>query len=879
MLVRVAVAVTAIIWWDEATSGLMGRRTLVGEFLFFFHGQAYMGAVDGYLHAVPFALFGSSLATLRLLPVALSVLHVALCALLARRIVGDGRWAAVLALIPTPILLKWAHDARLHYDLVLVGTLLLVLLGMRAVDAAATSAQRTRALLVAGVIAGIAWWTNLVHAIPIGTIAGVALLRRPRLRRAAFALPLTFALGSAPFWAFAAVHGHLAAVRTPLADPAVVPEQARLLLTNALPLLMGIPQRALAAGAGPGLVAGALVVLAAALGACLVRMNAGGWLVAGVLGLGSAAVVAAEAGKHLDLDEARHLIPVVAVLPVALGVLLTRIARRSQLAALGLGLALLGAHVAGLWVAYPRLFSAREWQSRREGVRWPLATIDRLASEGLTAVYTHDPDVLTFASAERIAVSHVYQERYPPLAERVDGAPRVVYLSANVPRGFDQSLAAAGVTWTAETSPRGWPYYSDFRLEHDGHREITPDGWTISASHETTSAGHAIDRDARTHWNPRAGREATVWVRVDLGRAHDVGMVVLLPRTFQEVPAGLRLEVSVDGRDWATTREIPEYYGPLYWSGGHPVGRVRWGRIELRFPPHRARFVRLTQLGTNPRFAWTIRELFVYESGGAATGGPPIDPGPVIDALERAGARRVLADHAVAARLVHASRGTLTSPLGNLSDLYGTMLPAGLLPPVHPGPDLGIVYPPTLPSASAIEDSLTRAGWTFSRAEAAGYRVLTQFAPRPLGGVRLTRQGWRLTASPGSSDTHAAADGRSETRWATQRAQHPGDWFRVDLADLTPLVGVDLDLGAFPTDYPRSVALEVAGDDGSWTRLPVDLVLVGPLGWAGTHVLREGVERVALRFPTTRARSVRVVQTGAHQVFDWSIAEIHLLGP
>src|SRR4029450_7445272 len=67
---------------------------------------------------------------------------------------GDGRWAAVLALAPTPILLKWAHDARLHYCLVPILTLLILLLGLRVVDPRATPAGRTRALLVAGLGGG-----------------------------------------------------------------------------------------------------------------------------------------------------------------------------------------------------------------------------------------------------------------------------------------------------------------------------------------------------------------------------------------------------------------------------------------------------------------------------------------------------------------------------------------------------------------------------------------------------------------------------------------------------------------------------------------------------------------------------------------------------
>jgi hypothetical protein len=879
LLVRFLAAVTAAIWFDEATAGLMGRRTLRGEFLFFFHGQAYMGAVDGYLHALPFALLGSSLDTLRLMPLVLSVLHVALVALLARRIAGDGRWAALVALIPTPILLKWAHDARLFYGLVPVFTLLLLLLGLAAVDRGASPAQRTRAFLVAAFVAGLAWWTNLIHTIPIAAVAGVILLRRPRLRPVALATPLAFALGSLPFWVFAGVHGHLAAVRTPLAEPAAVPGQAHLLLTHALPLLLGLPPRALAGPAGPALVAASLLVLAAALLTCLARGGAGGWLVAGVVGLGSAAVVVAEHGRLLGGDEPLYLLPVVAVLPVALGFLLARLGRRTRLTAVAVGLALVGSHVAGLRVAYPQLFSAREWQSRRQQTRWPIATVEQLAAAGETAVYTHDPDVITFASAERIAVSHLYQERYPPLAARVDGAPRVAYHSANVPPGFDRSLAAAGIAWIPGTSPMGWPLYSGFRLEHDGHREIPTDGWTVSASHQSDLVRHAIDRDARTHWEARAGRDAAIWVQIDLGAAHDVGMVTMLPRAFQEVPPGLRVELSPDGRDWAAALTVPEYYGPLYWSGGHPVGRVRWGRVELRFPPRRARYVRLTQLGASARFAWTVRELFVYEAGGRPSETPVADLGPTLEALGRARARRLLADHAVAARVREASGRALAAPADNLYELDGTMRPLGFLPAVSPGADLAIAYSPALPSAASIEAALARAGWTFAREDAGGYRLLTRFAPRPLGGARLSREGWQLTGSPGSGDARAAADGRLETRWTTGRAQRAGDWLRVDLPAPTAVVGVELDLGGFTTDYPRGTAVEVAGDDGAWVRLAAEPLLLGPLVWTGTHVLRDGVERVALRFPAVRTRAVRIVQTDGDPVFDWSVAELHLLGP
>ncbi len=881
ILIRLGAAATAMIWFDEATVGLMGRQTLRGEFVFFFHGQTYMGAVDAYLYALPFALLGSSVGTLRLWPLAASLLHVALCGLLARRLAGVGLWAILLALIPTPIVLKWAHDARLYYDLVLVLAPLLLLLALRAVDAGATPAQRTRALLAGGLVAGLGWWMNLLMSIPLMAATLVVLIRRPRLRRAAWGLPLAFLLGSAPFWVFALWRGHLAAAGVPLAPPGMLPEHGRLLVSNALPILLGVPQPLLASGAGTAFVAGSLVVLGLAVGVLLVHPGinrVGGLLVTAVVALSAPAVTLGEHGKYLGGDEPLYLVPVVAVLPVVLGVSLACLARLSRPAAVAAAAVLLVVHVVGLWVKYPALFRREEWQIRRAGLAAVAGTADRLAAAGLTAVYTHDPDVLTFVSAERVAVSHFYQERYPPLARAVDGAPRVAYYVDVPPRGFDQSLQGAGIRFIRERTPVGW-LYTGFGLEREGYQEIPPIGWTATASRHPELAPHALDRDAGTQWDNRGPRESGLWFQVDLGRVHEVAMIAMLPRTFQQVPTGLRVETSLDAHDWTVVREIPEYYGPLYWAGGHPAGRVRWGRVEVRFPPRPTRYLRLTNLGEDRRFSWTIRELFVYE----ATEGEPdgrVDPGEAVDALRRAGVRRLYADHAVGARLAQASGGALAIQPDNLQvDLYGAVPAISLLPAFRSDGTTAIAYPTALPSARAIEGVLDRAGWSFDQAEAGGYRVLTRVGRRALPGSALPPRGWKLSGSPGSADTGALLDGRLDTRWATRAPQKHGDWLQVDLPEPTLLVGVDLDLGPYRQDYPRGLALEIARDDGSWELIPATPFVIGPLRWAGTHLLREGAERVALRFSPLRIRSLRLIQTGADPVFDWSVAELRLLAP
>lgn len=61
-----------IIDGDEALVGIQAQRILHGDFPVYFYGQAYMGSLEAYLVALLFAIFGSSVWTLRAEPVLLS---------------------------------------------------------------------------------------------------------------------------------------------------------------------------------------------------------------------------------------------------------------------------------------------------------------------------------------------------------------------------------------------------------------------------------------------------------------------------------------------------------------------------------------------------------------------------------------------------------------------------------------------------------------------------------------------------------------------------------------------------------------------------------------------------------------------------------------
>jgi hypothetical protein len=79
----------------EGLVGLMGRHVLNGARPVFYYGQAYMGAQEAYLGACVFRLFGSSMNTLRLVPMFFAMTWVPLAGAIAWRLYG--KRAAVFA--------------------------------------------------------------------------------------------------------------------------------------------------------------------------------------------------------------------------------------------------------------------------------------------------------------------------------------------------------------------------------------------------------------------------------------------------------------------------------------------------------------------------------------------------------------------------------------------------------------------------------------------------------------------------------------------------------------------------------------------------------------------------------------------------------------
>ena len=659
------------LWYDEATSGLLGLSVLRGELPVYFFGQPFMGALDGYLAAPLFWLLGPSARALELLPVLLALATVGLTVRLAHDAFGRraALFTAALLAVPPDFLLFWAHEARNHYPLTLLLGTLALLLALRA--PAARGGRATVLFALLGGCLGLAFWTNFLSLVYFPAIALLLLRRglRPLVPRVLAALP-AFALGSLPHWLYGVPHG--TAIPPPGRSVGVgtVLTHVGYFARTAWPIVAGVPQTVRDAPLG--------VALAVALGAL--------YLIAGVTALralrrgpapgGAAALalvilmcanvgvaVATQYGRGLDDNDPHYLLPLYSALPPLLGAFLAGLADRRR--ARFLTAAVLLVHAVGaLGGSFANLHPAIAAAERAE-LDAQRETVEGLERAGIRRLYDSDATgrVFTVLSGGRTIVSNPYEEIRPGFARAVDGAPAAAWWTRRRAPGLEAHFQALGARFAFHRVSRLGGAYGDFLLVAPPVRELDPATFRITASHGGDATGRMTDRNGATLWSTGRPQQGGEWIEVDLGAVVPVALVRWLPGTFQEVPRGLRLETSVDGSAWRTLVDLPEYGGPLYWSAGRPLLRVRSGRVELRVAPVPARHLRITQTGRGGAWAWTIRELYVY----AATGGDAAAPvGPdgatLARAVRSAGVERLYADHGWASRVALADPAIRVPP-------------------------------------------------------------------------------------------------------------------------------------------------------------------------------------------------------------------------
>jgi hypothetical protein len=854
-------------WHDEAVEGMMSQDVLRGHFPIFFYGQAVHGVADRYLAALVLAPLDPTPVALKLAVLPLYFVFLGSLAYTTCRVFGPAvaAVATLLTAVPPYYFFGWSFDSRGHYMLMLIlGTWCLHLVWQILGEGVAASPPRRFVGL--GLLAGLLVWTNYLSLVVLAPAAlalaapAVRALRgawRPLVVRAGLAL-VAFAAGIAPLAGYYA--GRRMSPWAPLPPQRPVGEaelEAHVsdLAATALPQILGVHPlwgslRGPVYAAVAVLTLGAIVHGVVAWRSSLRRGTRDGAALGLCLGVVSVTLALSLGTRYGELLRyPRYLLPLYLALPVLLGVAAEALARRARpLAGVLVGVLVL-VNLTGSLAMTPVLASAQTVARQREWVDQTARQLAFLEAHGIERTYG-SPNHLSFLSGRRILVSHPYQERMAEIVREVDGAARVAWVWRGPQPDFEETLRVAGIGFRRLDGP-SLAVYTDFTPGPTEHADLDPAEWTATASHDPAGLPRAWDRQVDTQWRGPDRQAPGQFVQVDLGRAHEVGLVTWLPGIFQEAPAGFAVTLSPDGRVWHEAARVAAYAGPLYWSGTHPFQRGRRSRVEARFPAALARHVRI-ELTAGGAPTWSIRELMVGVP--AAECPRQYDPAALAAVLRQAGTRFAYADHWPSAAIALATGGEIgVLPSNRAVDSYRLERPPrGEIESVRPRRRAAALVVESCPPAraEAAAAALAGAGIAFERRDAGGFVAFTGLR-WSLG--RGQPVGWR----PEPSDAGVLAVDVSPA----QRLDH----LQIECAvPEARLEAADLELAT-------------AADGHALRPTPFRLIRPGALRISGSRLFPDPTSAVVLAFDPRDVRAARVT----HRAGRWDACRVHtvLAGP
>ncbi|YCM43842.1 discoidin domain-containing protein [Verrucomicrobiaceae bacterium 227] len=137
---------------------------------------------------------------------------------------------------------------------------------------------------------------------------------------------------------------------------------------------------------------------------------------------------------------------------------------------------------------------------------------------------------------------------------------------------------------------------------------------------------------------------------------------------------------------------------------------------------------------------------------------------------------------------------------------------------------------------------------------------LEQLSPPILG----NEKNWKLTSSHGEGSLGSAIDRDLNSRYTTSATQTPGMWVQIELPREATISALTLDAGNSTRDYPRGYEVTVSNDGKKWSKP----VAKGKGNGALTQI----------KLPDTKARFIRITQTGKDGGLYWSIHELKIAG-
>ena len=103
--------------------------------------------------------------------------------------------------------------------------------------------------------------------------------------------------------------------------------------------------------------------------------------------------------------------------------------------------------------------------------------------------------------------------------------------------------------------------------------------------------------------------------------------------------------------------------------------------------------------------------------------------------------------------------------------------------------------------------------------------------------------------------------------------------FLVDLKQPYEICKIEMLFGRYGHDFPAGIEIQMSLDGTSWDQVYSNRDTAGDMlywidGQPRLSIARQGEFHLVLS--PRQARYVKIIQTGTHAIFDWSIAELNI---
>ncbi len=598
---------------DQAIFGLAGWHVLQGEFPVFQWGYHYMGTLQSYLDAIPFALFGLNRYTLNSVPLLLSLVFIFVTYLLANEFLKNKGSALVAALLtafgPYFLVLHGAWARHGYLETMIFGSLLM-LLTAKIVFGTPTFNQRKKYFLWFGLIAGLAWWTNFLCLYYFAT-CGLFLLWHDKkifFKKEFFLLLGMFFIGSLPFWIYNFTHDFASITIFFKNSEVNLWSNVISFFKWKLMFVLGIRDRT------PEFwkVFSILIFIFTAIWLLTRKHPKELWLPFAFLLI---IIYLQSASFYGGENTQRHLLPLYSVLPIFLARAFQTLKEKSHWLGYGFVGLLLIIFFQDNSLSHPFVHTERI-KRFREDMATKKKTKQTLLEKQVYGAYTYTywlGPVATFDMGETIVFPHPFLDRYPLYTRKTDALWNPAFLTVGHNKKLEDSFQALNIDYE-KFNAAPFDFYSSFNKKGNASILIDPASWKLNASDNNLETSLAADHNLRSVWMTKTKQVEGMSFTIELSRPEPINkMELYIGNALNGVAEEIKVSTSLNGKSWKETPSIAPLWG-FFWDGAHPFDHGVHDRKEIALNGKPVRFIKveLTKPNRQHPHYWAFAEICLY---------------------------------------------------------------------------------------------------------------------------------------------------------------------------------------------------------------------------------------------------------------------------